>query len=127
MCFIDRRSKNGCPLALSAAISLLPFMGPFVGLGIARSLLLLFVVPAAAFLIQLASAGQTNTLPMNAGRASAAGRMRLPRPSGSLRPTMRSSGTLRRRQPNWEGAFDVWQALGRTRGATIPSLPIPCR
>jgi heat shock protein HtpX len=29
-------------------------MGPFVGLGIARSLLLLFVVPAAAFLIQLA-------------------------------------------------------------------------
>jgi Zn-dependent protease with chaperone function len=33
---------------------LLPFIGPFVGLGIARSLLLLFIVPAAAFLIQLA-------------------------------------------------------------------------
>jgi heat shock protein HtpX len=40
--------------ALSAAISLLPFVGPFVGLGIVRSLLLLFITPAAAFLIQLA-------------------------------------------------------------------------
>jgi heat shock protein HtpX len=39
---------------LSAAISLLPFIGPFVGLGIACSLLLLFIVPTAAFLIQLA-------------------------------------------------------------------------
>jgi len=39
---------------VSAVISLLPFVGPFVGLGIVRSLLLLFIVPAAAFLIQLA-------------------------------------------------------------------------
>ena len=46
--------KKTAAATVSAAISLLPFMGPFVGLGIARSLLLLFVVPAAAFLIQLA-------------------------------------------------------------------------
>jgi heat shock protein HtpX len=39
---------------VSAAISLLPFIGPFVGLGIVRSLLLLFMAPAATFLIQLA-------------------------------------------------------------------------
>ncbi|HEV2878879.1 MAG TPA: M48 family metalloprotease [Candidatus Eremiobacteraceae bacterium] len=39
---------------LSAAISLLPFVGLFVGLGIDRSVLLLFIAPTAAFLIQLA-------------------------------------------------------------------------
>lgn len=40
--------------ALSAALALLPFVGPFLHFGIVRSLILFFIAPIGSFLIQLA-------------------------------------------------------------------------